>query len=454
MNSARNKEVKKFLASFSKHIMPNTRSSPNDAVASSTPRLRKVRNTPDEDTKFVQKVDVPPLGKTRLQSRRLSDVSSNLSSDIREISDVIDNMTNQQTSVTDVQNRVKVDKQTFDASLARLHQLESENMRLQRSIEKVVTESRLYLEASIEDLKLDFNRKIMNLSTHLQTVYEENSILNTENSSRLLGAFNRKIFLPRESILSKMLHYSDENYKTLFNIAISVLILWGLWLAIEDYDTVGNPNFDLLIWGIFRDLGPFSFNWMIMFVSCFTVIFMAHFAAISKGFPTFQVFILIYTCFQLFMFYFSWRVVYLRAVPFAMPLAVGFMAEQARMSMKVHAYFREKILWNRFEAMFSSEPKCSDNYSLFHLPFPQFDYFTEEISKFGYFMFAPTLIYRDAYPRTARIRWLYVFPRIAEFFGIVYYAFLIFRQVLPQFSVDIGEPISAKRFIYHTFRCM
>ena len=60
----------------------------------------------------------------------------------------------------------------------------------------------------------------------------------------------------------------------------------------------------------------------------------------------------------------------------------------------------------------------------------------------------------NSYPRTSRIRWGYVLCRLAEFVGIVYYAFLIFRQVLPQFAVEIDEPITARRFLRLTFSCM
>lgn len=327
---------------------------------------------------------------------------------------------------------------------------------LHQSIGRVVSESRMCLESSIEDLKMDFNRKISSLSSQLQSLYDNNSTHNP-SLSRPRGPFNRKLFLPRESILSTMLHHDDENYKTIFNIALSVLFLWGIWLAIEDYEKLGAFNYDLLIWGIFRDLGPFFTNWLVMFIgSSFSVVFMAHFSAISTGFPTFPILTAIYATFQLSLFLFSWYVVHLRAHPFAMPIAMAFMAEQARMSMKVHAYYREKVLWSRFDGKFASAPQSvgPDGLTFLGLPFPQSDYLIEEIQKFGYFMVAPTLIYRDSYPRTSRIRWGYVLCRLAEFFGIVYYAFLIFRQVLPQFGVAIDQPITSRRFLRMTFRCM
>jgi sterol O-acyltransferase len=308
----------------------------------------------------------------------------------------------------------------------------------------------------MEDLKTDFNRKVASLSTQLHTLYAEGNASNP-SLSRPRGPFNRKLFLPRESVLSTMLHHDDENYKTIFNIALSVLFLWGISLAIEDYETLGAFNYDLLIWGIFRDLAPFFYHWSMMFGGSFLVLLMAHFTAVSQGFPAFHALVALYVTFQLCLFTFSWYVVFLRATPFAMPISMAFMAEQARMSMKVHAYFREKVAWARFDGQFASEPKCLSGpayATFFGLPFPQLDYLVDEMGKFAYFMFAPTLVYRDSYPRTSRIRWGFVLTRLAEFFGIVYYAFLIFRQVLPQFGVAIDEPISARRFLRLTFRCM
>ena len=125
----------------------------------------------------------------------------------------------------------------LEASIQRLTVVEEENRILHQAISRVVSESRMVLESSIVDLQTDFNQKISQLSEKLQSMYDTNSALNPSNS-RPRGLFNRKLFLPRESLLSTMLHHNDENYKTIFNIAISVLFLWGIWLAIEDYEEV------------------------------------------------------------------------------------------------------------------------------------------------------------------------------------------------------------------------
>jgi len=50
------------------------------------------------------------------------------------------------------------------------------------------------------------------------------------------------------------------------------------------------------------------------------------------------------------------------------------------------------------------------------------------ISQFVYFLYAPTLIYRDEYPRNDRIRWSFVFGHIVELILVAYTGLVIFEQ--------------------------
>ena len=236
-------------------------------------------------------------------------------------------------------------------------------------------------------------------------------------------------------------------------LAICVLALWGSKLAFYDYLERGLPNFELLTWGIFRDIQPFFVNWFIMFASTFSIVFLSHFTAESKGLM-FQVLVLVYILLQLSFFYFSGWVVSSRTVPFAMPLAIGFMAEQARLSMKMHSYFREKVLWHRRRGQYSSQPISAGHVPVLGLAIPSSEYITQELQNFFYFHFIPTLLYRNGYPRTSRIRLGFTVRRLLEAVGIVYYAFLIFREAIPYFIETAGNPLSVKEFIIATFNCM
>ena len=342
---------------------------------------------------------------------------------------------------------------TNEACHQRLELVELEKKKLEDHVAHIASESRVRLEASLEGLKLGLELSIKDLSDKLTDLYMPDSAL-PNRAKREIGHYGRKVFTPAESTLSKMLHYEDENYKTIFNIMICVLLLWGLSLAFDDLDRSGLPNFDLLFWGIFRDLEPFWKSWLLMFTSSFSIIFLSHFAAEATSTWTKSVMILVYTLLQMGACYYSAWIVNSREVPFAMPLAVGFMAEQARISMKMHSYFREKLLFRRYNGKFAVAPRSIRKLPLLGLALPEANYIFAEMEKFFYFMFVPTLVYRDAYPRTIRIRWSFVLVRLLEAVSIVYYAFLIFRQVLPQFRENVGEPISTKTFVKATFSCM
>jgi hypothetical protein len=216
-------------------------------------------------------------------------------------------------------NEEQMDDPTWEAYEHRLTHLEQEKTALESKVSRVLDEARLRMEASLEELKDDLDNRLRFLSTNLDSLYEDTNV------PRLTGGANtrqRKVFFPKESLLSRMLNYNDENYKTIFNIALCVLILWGLWLAYDDMDKSGLPNFDLLTWGIFRDLGPFVFNWFKMFTTSFSIIMVAHVAAESYGSHknTFAVSVGVYVALQCIFFSFSWYIIYSRPKHFALPL--------------------------------------------------------------------------------------------------------------------------------------
>jgi sterol O-acyltransferase len=87
------------------------------------------------------------------------------------------------------------------------------------------------------------------------------------------------------------------------------------------------------------------------------------------------------------------------------------------MIMKFHAFVRsnvERVLEAERERDESTVPKPVQ---------------CPEISKYLYFLFAPTLIYRDNYPKSPRRRWDKVFLHLAEVFGCIVYCNALFEQL-------------------------
>ncbi|KAM9228781.1 sterol O-acyltransferase 2 [Dugong dugon] len=69
-------------------------------------------------------------------------------------------------------------------------------------------------------------------------------------------------------------------------------------------------------------------------------------------------------------------------------------------------------------------------------------------SSYLYFLFCPTLIYREAYPRTPHIRWNYVAKNFAQALGCVLYAcFILCRLCVPVFANMSREPFSTRTLV-------
>ena len=162
-----------------------------------------------------------------------------------------------------------------------------------------------------------------------------NEMQKKSRASRLHSS--RKVFVPQESPLSKMLLYDDENYKTLSNIFAVCLMLWGSAMFLDDMDQLGYPNFDLMIWGVFNDVIPFFRNWFILFFCSFFIVPFAHVWAESKHSITRFFLGIVYAVLQVGFFTFSAMVVSNQKAQFSMTLAIGFMVEQTRMSMKMYS---------------------------------------------------------------------------------------------------------------------
>ncbi|XP_045491339.1 sterol O-acyltransferase 1 [Colias croceus] len=90
-------------------------------------------------------------------------------------------------------------------------------------------------------------------------------------------------------------------------------------------------------------------------------------------------------------------------------------------------------------------PRCHDDPT----PLPTFKHYV-------YYIFAPTLLYRDSYPRTKRIRWDVVLFHFAEVAAIIFYnSFLWERFILPYWS-DYGKSpkVEAGTVVRGMFACV
>ena len=77
--------------------------------------------------------------------------------------------------------------------------------------------------------------------------------------------------------------------------------------------------------------------------------------------------------------------------------------------MKVHSYFRNKILYGNpaFKEYAEFIPRWAKDVKVEDLNIPDIKIqdMGTEVKRFCYFFFVPTLVYRDRYARTPSIRW-------------------------------------------------
>lgn len=70
-----------------------------------------------------------------------------------------------------------------------------------------------------------------------------------------------------------------------------------------------------------------------------------------------------------------------------------------------------------------------------------------EFKKYLYYMFAPTLVYRDEYPRTSKIRWGFVIQHFAEILGSMVYTYCLFDR----YCVPVFRELKIKHLTYKSY---
>lgn len=134
------------------------------------------------------------------------------------------------------------------------------------------------------------------------------------------------------------------------------------------------------------------------------------------------------------------------ALPPASSLIVA--CEQLRLIMKMHSFVRENaprvLNYNN-----KKEKNNEDDDSLSE------DVLCPDFSKFLYFLFIPTLIYRDNYPRTKTIRWNYVVTNFAQVVACLFFIYYIFvRFCVPYFHNFNQDHVTPKLLVMTMFGCM
>ncbi|GAB6030526.1 hypothetical protein CHUAL_007391 [Chamberlinius hualienensis] len=266
----------------------------------------------------------------------------------------------------------------------------------------------------------------------------------TDRCKSKSGGLSEKQFISRRSPLTEM--FESEHIRSIYHIFIAVLVLLCLNTVVYDYVDTGKLNLDFgLIRYTFSQFHVAMSIWGVMLLSTVLVVYPGfhHWANNRHSHSDYWDYswlalYLVYIC--MFLYFPVVKIVEYELPP-ASSLVV--LAEQVRILMKSHAFVRS----NAPRAMKYIPPKKDDPESE--------DIACPDFSKFLYFLFAPTLIYRDEYPRCSKIRWGYVISNFAQVLGCLFYTYFIFvRFYVPVFHKFGDEPMSPKSFVLSLFGSM
>ncbi|KAF7695566.1 sterol O-acyltransferase 1 [Silurus meridionalis] len=298
------------------------------------------------------------------------------------------------------------------------------------------TKEKLLLRKKVEQLKVDLMRHFdSQLNEFVDSLVDEahspgSSSLHSSTQplpdkerTKNLGSSQgqSKQFVIRRSLLDEL--FEVNHIRTIYHMFIALLILFILSTLVVDFIDEGRLvlDFDLLVFA-FGQFPLVVVSWLCMFVSALVVPFvLLRWWAVVYSSSHHQT---VYTLIAL-MLLMLYQILGLGFLPTYivlknnLPPASCFILilEQVRLMMKVHSFIRENVprLW-------SSGKEGSASVAV-----PQ-------LNSYLYFLFAPTLIYRDRYPRNPCVRWSYVATKLLQVLGCLFYAYYVFvRLCIPQF---------------------
>ena len=98
----------------------------------------------------------------------------------------------------------------------------------------------------------------------------------------------------------------------------------------------------------------------------------------------------------------------------------------------MHSFFRE--MWSL--KYYSKWVLESNESRILSKDSSQFEYYAL-LTQYLYFLYAPTLIYRHSYPRSAKVRYSFVLSRVLEMVGCVLFTNMIFiHYCMPSFGIE------------------
>ncbi|KAJ1159994.1 hypothetical protein NDU88_000496 [Pleurodeles waltl] len=211
----------------------------------------------------------------------------------------------------------------------------------------------------------------------------------------------QKVFIERQSLLDELMEV--EHFRTIYHMFVATLCVFILSTMAVDFIDEGRliMDFDILFY-TFGKFPTVVVSWLCMFLYTLLVPYKAlqlwggsvHTARLPWLLSTTMGLLLI-TCQTCVLGIYPIYVVIHHKLPPASSFII--VLEQIRFLMKSHSFVREAV-------PVVLRTKLAEGKKV-KLP---------EFSSYLYFLFCPTLIYRDSYPRTPYIRWKYVAKNLGQ----------------------------------------
>jgi len=300
--------------------------------------------------------------------------------------------------------------------------------KLQGLQEKFHHRVKTHAEEYANELQKDFTRGLYHLSA--QDFSEH------EHGMRPPKNANEKKFQYRDSMLNIMFE-QNENIRTLYNMAIAAISILFCNFLIYEYNRNGFPLELETLRSSFNKLDVVFNIWIRIFFVHLLIIPFTRWVHHSR--PSGWIWIPLYIAAHFYDYYYAYMSVKEHDLGFASACIV--LCEATRMGMKAHSYLRNKLMygsdiWIKYRYFIPrSAKRAGVTESDLYIPDIKFFPLTKEVKKYLYFLFVPTLVYRDKYPRAPRVNYGKVLFHYTNFVLCVYLGYMLYKiLVLPQFE--------------------
>nr|XP_034176718.1 sterol O-acyltransferase 2 isoform X1 [Osmia lignaria] len=303
---------------------------------------------------------------------------------------------------------------------------------LQEQMKEIMQDVLELVNNRMNNMVSDILQKVDKMaSNELKDLVDSETYCNRTKKTRE-DTLSSKQFLQRNSLLTDL--YEIKHIRAIYNFSLAALIVLIIHTTVHDIRNTGSPNFAIdTIKAGFAKLSLVFYIWSLMKISTLGIYVAFCYWATNRLEYVPQSFtrklwdyiwLGILILYQIVFGALPAKAVVDHDFPLASSMII--LMEQVRMIMKTHAFVR------------SVAPRFLSYKPHSEMPAPK----SPDFSNFLYFMFAPTLIYQDSYPRSKKIRWNIVVTNFAEVVTIVFFVGFIYERLLYPLYRDFGkEPI-------------